>query len=148
MKLTLKQQRFADEYIISGNATEAAIKAGYARRSAQQIGAENLLKPVIKSYIDSRLKELEDEAIAKQGEVLKYLTSLMRGEEKEQTLIGLGDGEQGITNIEVSAKDRIKAAELLGKRYGIWTDKVDVSGIVTSVNIIDDIPFGSEDDGG
>lgn len=107
-----------------------------------------MLKPVIKSYIDSRLQELEDEAIAKQGEVLKYLTSLMRGEEKEQTLIGLGDGEQGITNIEVSAKDRIKAAELLGKRYGIWTDKVDVSGTVTSVNIIDDIPFGSEDDGG
>lgn len=146
--MTIKQQRFADEYIISGNATEAAIKAGYSARTARSIGQENLTKPDIKSYIDERLKELEDEAIAKQGEVLKYLTSLMRGEEKEQTLIGLGDGEQGITNIEVSAKDRIKAAELLGKRYGIWTDKVDVSGTVTSVNIIDDIPFGSEDDGG
>ncbi len=72
----------------------------------------------------------------------------MRGEHTEQTTIGLGDGLQTITDIEVSAKDRIKAAELLGKRYGVWTDKVDVSGTVTSVNIIDDIPIGSDDDGG
>ena len=60
MKLTIKQQRFADEYIISGNATEAAIKAGYSKKTANRIATENLSKLVIKSYIDERLKELSD----------------------------------------------------------------------------------------
>ena len=124
-KLTLKQQRFADEYIISGNATEAAVKAGYSKKTARSIGQENLTKPDIKKYIDDRLAELEDEKIAKQDEVLRYLSSIMRGEEKEQTLISQGEFGQTITDIDVSAKDRIKAAELLGKRYGIWTDKIE-----------------------
>lgn len=123
--LTLKQQRFADEYIISGNATQAAMLAGYSKKTARSIGQENLTKPDIKKYIDERLDELESSKIAKQEEILKYLTSLMRGEETEQTLRGLGEGEQMIDDIEVSAKDRIKAAELLGKRYGIWTDKIE-----------------------
>lgn len=123
--LTLKQQRFADEYIISGNATQAAMLAGYSKKTARSIGQENLTKPDIKKYIDERLEELESSKIAKQEEILKYLTSLMRGEETEQTLRGLGEGEQMIDVIEVSAKYRIKAAELLGKRYGIWTDKIE-----------------------
>ena len=123
--LTLKQQRFADEYIISGNATQAAILAGYSKKTARSIGQENLTKPDIKKYIDERLEELESSKIAKQEEVLRYLTSLMRGEETEQTLRGLGEGEQIIDDIEVSAKDRIKAAELLGKRYGMWTEKIE-----------------------
>lgn len=130
-KLTIKQKKFADEYIISGNASEAALKAGYKNEVS---GRENLQKPTIKEYIDERLKELEQEAIANQTEVLKFLTSIMRGEQTEQTLISDGS-EQGqrITNIEVSAKDRIKAAELLGKRYGSWTDKVDLSSDLTLI---------------
>lgn len=130
-KLTIKQKKFADEYIISGNASEAALKAGYKNDVS---GRENLQKPTIKNYIDERMKELEQEAIANQTEVLKYLTSVMRGEQTEQTLISDGS-EQGqrITNIEVSAKDRIKAAELLGKRYGSWTDKVDLSSDLTLI---------------
>ena len=123
--LTLKQQRFADEYIIRGNATQAAMLAGYSKKTARSIGQENLTKPDIKKYIDERLEELESSKIAKQEEVLRYLTSLMRGEETEQTLRGLGEGEQIIDDIEVSAKDRIKAAELLGKRYGMWTEKIE-----------------------
>lgn len=138
MKLTIKQKRFADEYIISGNATEAAIKAGYSEKTARFIGTENLTKPNIKSYIDERLKELEDKAIAKQDEVLKYLTSIMRGEQTEQILKGEGEGYQSIVSIDVSAKDRIKAAELLGKRYGTWTDKVDLNAELRTV-IVDDI---------
>ena len=139
-KLTIKQQRFADEYIISGNASEAALKAGYKNEVS---GRENLQKPTIKDYIDERLKELEQEAIANQSEVLKFLTSIMRGEQTEQTLISDGS-EQGqrITNIEVSAKDRIKAAELLGKRYGSWTEKVDLTADL-EVSFIEDVP---EDD--
>lgn len=58
-KLTLKQQKFADEYIISGNATQAAIKAGYKEKTANRIGSENLSKLDIKKYIDERLKEIE-----------------------------------------------------------------------------------------
>lgn len=125
MKLTIKQKKFADEYIISGNATEAAIYAGYSKRTATVIGAENLTKPNIKFYIDERLKEIESMKIAEQKEVLEYLTSVMRGEEQEETTIGIGEGAQKIVKIEVSAKDRIKAAELIGKRYSMWTDKVE-----------------------
>lgn len=81
----------------------------------------------MKAYIDERLKELEDKAIAKQEEVLKYLTSVMRGEHEEEVLYGIGEGVQSTRHVEVGAKDRIKAAELLGKRYGTWTDKVDAN---------------------
>lgn len=143
--LTLKQQRFADEYIISGNATQAATLAGYSKKTARSIGQENLTKPDIKKYIDERLEELESSKIAKQDEVLRYLTSIMRGLETEQTLRGMGEGMQTIDDIEVSAKDRIKAAELLGKRYAMWTDKQEVTGDI-AITFIDDI--GSELDDG
>lgn len=142
MKLTIKQKRFADEYIISGNATQAAIIAGYSKKTARSVGAENLTKPYIKNYIDERLAELEDKAIAKQAEVLKYITSVIRGEKKEQILRLNGDGVQVVTEVDVSTKDRLKAAELLGKRYGIWTDKVDVSG---DMNLSIEVDYGTED---
>ncbi|SQF32827.1 phage terminase small subunit [Streptococcus pyogenes] len=132
-KLTLKQKRFADEYIISANATAAAIKAGYSKKTARSIGQENLTKPDIKAYIDERLEKLESEKIATQEEVLQYLTSIMRGDQQEKTLISFGEFGQKIVDIDVGAKDRIKAAELLGKRYRLFTDKVemDVSSDVT-----------------
>lgn len=114
-KLTLKQKKFADEYIISGNATIAAIKAGYSEKTAGQTGAENLKKPYIKSYIDERLKVIESKKTATHQEVIEYLTSVMRGEQREQTLIGRGQGFQETTYIDVSAKDRLKAADLLNK---------------------------------
>ncbi|HES7639495.1 TPA: terminase small subunit [Streptococcus pyogenes] len=132
-KLTLKQKCFADEYIISANATAAAIKAGYSKKTARSIGQENLTKPDIKAYIDERLEKLESEKIATQEEVLQYLTSIMRGDQQEKTLISVGEFGQKIVDIDVGAKDRIKAAELLGKRYRLFTDKVemDVSSDVT-----------------
>lgn len=132
-KLTLKQKRFADEYIISANATAAAIKAGYSKKTARSIGQENLTKTDIKAYIDERLEKLESEKIATQEEVLQYLTSIMRGDQQEKTLISVGEFGQKIVDIDVGAKDRIKAAELLGKRYRLFTDKVemDVSSDVT-----------------
>ena len=135
-KLTLKQQRFADEYIISGNATEAAIKAGYSKKTAKEIGAQNLTKLHISKYIAEHLAELNSKTIANQEEVLSYLTSVMRGEQREQTLRGIGEGAQSIIDIDVGAKDRIKAAELLGKRHRLWTDKVEaeVQGTVVFSN--------------
>lgn len=87
----------------------------------------------IKAYIDERLKLLESEKIATQQEVLQYLTSIMRGEEQEKTLISIGDLGQEIVDIDVSAKDRIKAAELLGKRFRMWTEKVETDTTQTVV---------------
>lgn len=124
-KLTTKQQKFADEYIISGNATQAAIEAGYSKKTANRIGSENLSKLDIKKYIDERLKEIESEKTATQQEVLEYLTSVMRGEHKEEILIGQGQGFQEITYIDVSAKDRLKAADLLNKIHQARESKQD-----------------------
>lgn len=126
-KLTLKQQRFADEYIICGNATEAAIKAGYSGKYANTNASKLLQNTTIKSYIDERLEELKSEKVADQQEVLEYLTSVMRGQTQEQILCSIGELGQQVIDIDVGAKDRIKAAELIGKRYGIWTDKQEIT---------------------
>ena len=132
LKLTIKQQRFADEYIISGNATEAAIKAGYSQKTARSVGAENLTKPYIKTYIDERLEAINSTKIADQTEVLQYLTAVMRGETAATEVVveGEGDGVSCARLIDKppNEKERIKAAELLGKRYGAFTDKVSVDG--------------------
>lgn len=124
--MTEKQKRFCDFYIETGNATQAAIKAGYSEKTAAAIGAENLIKPNLKTYIDERLAELKNERTADAQEVLEYLTAVMRGKHKEKTLIGVGEGVQDIVDIDVSEKDRLKAAELLGKRHALFTDKVDL----------------------
>lgn len=134
-KLTLKQKKFADEYIISGNATQAAIEAGYSKKTAYQTGAENLRKPQIKSYIDERLKVIESKKTATHQEVIEYLTSVMRGEQREQTLIGMGQGFQETTYIDVSAKDRLKAADLLNKIHQAREEKS--STATESIIIVD-----------
>ena len=136
-KLTQKQQRFVDEYIISGNATQAAIKAGYSKRSAQQTGAENLLKPVIKAELDRRNAEIKSAKTADMQEVMEYLASVMRGEQTESVATAKGI----YSDVPVSAKDRIKAAELIGKRHGAWTDKKEING---NMNI--DIGMGDYDE--
>ena len=124
-KLSLKQKRFADEYIISGNAEEAAIKAGYSEKYARGNAYKLVAFSGIKSYIDKRLKEIESKKTATQQEVLEYLTSVMRGEHKEEILIGQGQGFQEITYIDVSAKDRLKAANLLNKIHQARESKQD-----------------------
>lgn len=134
VKLTVKQKKFADEYIISGNATQSAIEAGYSKKYAATNTDKLLKNTSIKNYIDERLQELENKAIAKQDEVLRYLTSVMRGEETEQTLKGEGAGYQEIVNIEVSAKDRLKAAELLGKRYAAFIDPLTIEEQKARIN--------------
>ena len=123
MRMTEKQKRFCDFYIETGNAKEAAIRAGYSEKTAKQIGQENLTKPDLRAYIDERLAELKNERTADAQEVLEYLTAVMRGEYKEATLIGVGEGAQAVVDIDVGAKDRLKAAELLGKRHALFTDK-------------------------
>lgn len=141
MKLTLKQKAFADYYIELGNATEAAIRAGYSKKTAYSIGNENLNKPEIKNYIDERMKEIESDRIAKAEEVLAFLSASLRGEVLEEVVSTEsieGMIKPVILKKQLSAKDRIKAAELLGKRYALFTEKVDLEGNV-GVTIIDDI---------
>lgn len=143
MKLTIKQKKFADEYIISGNAYQSARNAGYSDSYAKGNVIKLLENVRVKAYIDGRLKDLDEKQIAKQEEVLKYLTSVMRGEQTEQTLRGLGEGFQELINIAVGAKDRIKAAELLGKRYGLFTEKIDAN-VDTELTI--KIDYGEADE--
>ena len=139
-KMTAKQQRFCDEYLIDLNATQAAIRAGYSKKTANRIGTENLSKLVIKQYIEARMAEKEKNLIADQDEVLRYLTSVLRGESQSTELVveGTGEGYSEARTIlkEPSEKDRLKAAELLGKRYGIYTEKIETDvDMELSINI-------------
>lgn len=130
-KLTEKQKRFIDYYVETGNATESAILAGYSENSAKQIGSENLTK--LDAYIKERLDKEEDKRIATANEVLRYLTAVLRGEEKDQF------------GFDASLKDRNKAAELLGKRYMLFTDKVEQTN-KGDINVVFNIPRPSKDD--
>ncbi len=140
--MTEKQKRFADEYLIDLNATQAAIRAGYSKKTAYSQG-ERLLKNVeVEKYIQERMKQLASEKVATAEEVIQYLTSVLRGEAKGEEIVveGCGDGySEAKTMMKApSEKDKLKAAELLGKRYGLFKDKVELEGEV-GVNIIDDV---------
>lgn len=138
-KMTLKQQRFADEYIITGNATQSAIKAGYSSKYANTNANKLLQNTTIKNYIDVRLAKLESEKIATQEEVLQYLTSVMRGEKTEPLLVLDGEGTQKVIQAVPNVQSRTRAAELLGKRYGTFTDCVDINAQIESKPKFDDI---------
>ena len=133
-KLTPKQKAFADYYIETGNATEAARRAGYKGKNINRIASENLSKLDIKQYIDERLAKIEDARIAKGEEVLEYLTKVMRGEEKDQF------------GLDASLQDRTKAAELLGKRYRLFVDKVEQKVDVNTTTKLDSILEQLEED--
>ena len=148
--MTEKQKRFCDEYLIDLNATQAAIRAGYSKKTARAIANENLTKPYINEYIKKRMAEKEAELIADQDEVLRYLTSVLRGESQSTEIVieGTGDGcsEARTMTKEPSEKDRLKAAELLGKRYGLYTDKVETD-IDMELNITVDYGDRNEEQG-
>ncbi|MFR7481144.1 MAG: terminase small subunit [Roseburia sp.] len=162
-KLTAKQKRFCDEYLIDLNATQAAIRAGYSKKTARAIANENLTKPAIKEYINQRMEEKEKELIAEQDEVMKYLSAVMRREKTESVVVTLSKEksmyvpdvngtmrkqtvkEEVPQIIEIPARlsDSNKAAELLGKAYGIYTDKVEAD-VDMELNINIDYGDGNE----
>ena len=125
-KLSIKQKRFADEYIISGNAYQSALKAGYSKNYSKGNVVKLLENVSVKAYIDERLAEINNRKIADQQEVLEYLTSVMRGEVTEPLTVLDGDGYQKVIDALPSVATRNKAAELLGKRYRIFTEKQEV----------------------
>lgn len=145
-KLTLKQKRFADEYIISGNAYRSAIEAGYSKSYAKGNVVKLLENVSVKAYIDKRLEEINSEKIADQTEVLQYLTSVMRGTSQSAVVVIEGDGD-GVSSARLmdktpDEKEKLKAAELLGKRYGAFTEKVDISG---DMSLSIEVDYGTED---
>lgn len=137
--MTGKQKRFCTEYLIDLNATQAAIRAGYSEKTAYSMGQRMLKNVEIKKYIDQQLKQLKNEKTADAQEVLEYLTAVMRGEQKEQVPLLVGEGVQELVQKDVSVKDRLKAAELIGKRYALFTEKMELQS-ETTVQIVDDIP--------
>ncbi|HBG4971500.1 TPA: terminase small subunit [Clostridioides difficile] len=137
--LTEKQKRFCDYYIETGNATEAYKKAykNNNQRTSESNGSRLLSNDKVKNYIDERLKQIESKRIADAKEIMEYLTKILRNQEQEEVVIVSENGPE-IIKKDVSIKDRNKAAELLGKRYALWTEKVDLDGNV-GVTIIDDV---------
>lgn len=135
----MKQQRFADEYIISGNAYQSAITAGYSENYAKGNVVKLLENVSVKSYIDEKLAELQSQKVADQQEVMEYLTAVMRGEKTEPLLVFDGEGTQKVVNAVPPVQARTKAAELLGKRYRLFTDKVELDATVEQVVFEDDI---------
>lgn len=111
VKLTPKQKAFADYYIETGNATEAARKAGYKKKSARQIGTENLSKPSISAYISERMAKQDKSRVASADEVIEFYTAVMRGEVKDQF------------GLDASLSDRLKAGDSLMKRYAAAADR-------------------------
>lgn len=138
--MTDKQRRFADEYLIDCNATRA-YKAAYPsvkKDETASVNASRLLsKAKVKEYIDKKLSEISSAKIADATEVMEYLTSVLRGESRSEIVVveGCGEGFSSARSIEKAPdeKDRLKAAEMLGKRYGLYTDKVDLGGAVSIV---------------
>lgn len=132
--MTAKQQRFCDEYIISLNATQAAIKAGYAEKYAHTNANKLLQITTIKEYIAERMAEKDEELIASQDEVLQYLTKVMRGKSRSSVLARTASGAEKVIEKPPDEKERTKAAELLGKRYGVFVEKIE-SDIDAELNI-------------
>lgn len=136
-KLTKKQKAFADFFIETGNAAESARRAGYSKKTDRAIGAENLTKPNIKKHIEKKIKKIEEASIANATEVMKYLSSVLRGESKSEIVVveGTGEGcsEARAVNKAPDEREKLKAAELLGRRYAIFTEKIDMSIVVPVV---------------
>lgn len=142
-KLTARQQRFCDEYLIDLNATQAAIRAGYTEKYAHTNAAKLLQNTTIKGFIESRMAEKTDELIADQDEVLKYLTAVMRGLSTASVLARTASGAEKVLEKPPDEKERLRAAELLGKRYGLYTERVDAL-VDTDISIT--VDYGDDDE--
>ena len=116
IKLKPKELIFAEEWLKTTNATQSAIKAGYSERTAYSAGSRLVKKVDVKQYIDERLAEMKENSIADTDEVMQFLSSTMRGDIPDQF------------GLDPALNDRLKAAELIGKRYKLFTDKQEISG--------------------
>ena len=136
--LNEKKQRFADEYLIDLNATRAAVRAGYSEKTAYSQGERLLRHAEVKTYIREKMDERKEDAIASADEVMRYLTSVIRGQSRSHVLARNDLGAEYILEKPPDEKERLKAAELMGKRHQLFTDKVKVDGNMP-VMIVDDL---------
>ena len=143
-KLTARQQKFADYYIECGNASEAAKRAGYSDKYSATHTTKMLNNANVKAYINEQMDKLQKDSIASADEVLQYLTSVMRGEQLEEENIIGKSGVYKATK-QVTPKDRLKAADLLAKRYGLQQPDEGLKQNL-SVNIVYGAPAPAEDD--
>ena len=144
--LTDKQKKFIEEYLIDMNGTRAYRAAYPSVKNDESAGAAacRLLKNVkVKKVVDPILESLSSDRVATLEEVLAYLTSVMRGESTAEVVVveGLGDGCSEARRLKKSPdeKEKLKAAELLGKRYGLFKDKVEVSGLESEKSKLDNL---------
>ena len=126
-KLNDKQKAFADYYIESLNAYESAKRAGYSEAYAKSQSYKLLENVGIKNYIDERMESKDNYRIASQDEILQILTDIARGITEEEVVQFSQLGEELRTTRKPTIKDRMKASELLGKRYRMWVDKVEAN---------------------
>lgn len=139
-KLTEKQKAFANLYIENLNATES-YRIAYEKedRNVCQVSGHRLLRnDKIKNYIDEVMKSKHNDIIASQDEILQILTDIARGTAEEEVVSFSQLGEELRTIKRPSFKDRMKASELLGKRYRMFTDKIEA-------NIQQQVVFEGED---
>lgn len=132
-KLTPKQQRFVDEYLIDLNATQAAIRAGYSEKTAQQTGSENLLKPVIADAVAKAQAKRSERTVVDQDYVIKTIVETIErcsqakpvyDKSGEPVMVETPDG--GLAPVyKYDATNVLKGAELLGRHLTMFTDKVD-----------------------
>lgn len=139
--MTEKQRLFADEYLKDLNGTRAykTVYTTIKNDNVAAVRANTLLKQKdISDYISKRLEEIHNENTADIQEVMEYLTSVLRGKSASAVLMMSGNGMQKVTEKPPDEKERLKAAELLGKRFGMFKDNVDVTSNGKTV-IVDDI---------
>ena len=139
-KLTQKQQRFVDEYIISGNATQSYKKAGYSAKKDTIAASEDsklLRNPKVQAELERRNAEIQSQKTMDMKEVMERLAAMARGETTEETVTNKGE----VFETATKNSDKLKALELIGKRFGAWTDKKEING---SLDI--EIGVGNYDD--
>ena len=140
-----KHERFCIEYIVDLNASQAAIRTGYAHKNANNIGSRLLANANIRARVDELLAEMQNSRIADANEVLEYLTAVIRGEKQEEVLITDALGRTEVKLKAIGGREQVKAAELLAKRYSLLTDNVKMNG-AAPVQIVDDLGAGDSGD--
>ena len=139
--MTAKEKRFGDEFLLDMNCTQAAIRAGYSESTAKnacywvnqeadakqvKAGRKSQYKPELAAYINEQLEQMHSKLTADAQEVMEYLTSVLRGESKSSVLARDEIGAERVIEKPPDEKERLKAAELLGKRYGLFKEAVDL----------------------
>lgn len=139
--VTVRQKRFCDEYLIDQNATQAAIRAGYSKKTARSIGQRLLTYVDIKEKIKSELNKIHNKNIADATEVMEYLTSVLRGESQSEMVVieGVGEGRSEAKKIKKAPdeKERLKAADIFAKIHGLSKDCITLE--VDPITIVNDL---------